>query len=124
MDLGQLQEWTDRYVEAWTNNDREAIGALFSEDAVYYTHPFRDPWKGREAIVEQWSGEPDAPDSWRAEYRALAATEGVGVIRGHTEYLADDGSVEREYANVFVAEFDSTGRCKEFAEFFMKKPEK
>ena len=124
MELGQLQAWTDRYVEAWGNNDPEAIGALFSEDARYYTHPYRDPWQGRDAIVKGWMEKPDPPGSWTAEYRALAVTGDTGVIRGHTEYLRGDGSVEKEYANIFVVEFDDSGRSTEFTEFFVKKPEK
>jgi uncharacterized protein (TIGR02246 family) len=124
MDLEGLEDWTRRYVEAWRDNDPEGIGALFSEDARYYTHPYRDPWQGRDAIVKGWTANPDPPGSWTAEYRALAVTGDTGVIRGHTEYMRGDGSVEKEYANIFVVEFEPRGLCTEFTEFFVKKPEK
>jgi len=124
MDLEGLEDWTQRYVEAWTNNDPEGIGALFSEGARYYTHPYRDPWEGRDAIVKGWTENPDPPGSWAAEYRALAVTGNTGVVRGNTKYFKADGSVDKEYANIFVVEFDAHGRCTEFTEFFVKKPEK
>ena len=36
-DLDQVTRWIDAYVSAWNTNDPEAIGALFTDDAVYTT---------------------------------------------------------------------------------------
>jgi ketosteroid isomerase-like protein len=120
VDVEGLQAWMDRYVEAWRTYDAAAIGDLFSEDARYYTHPFRDPWQGRDEIVKGWDEDPDAPKSWEARYEALAAEGDVGVARGWTRY--DDG---KEYGNLFVIRFDQDGRAREFTEFFVKRdPEK
>jgi len=119
VDLEQVQRWIDGYVQAWTSNDAQAVGALFAEDARYYTHPFREPWKGRQAIVDEWTANPDRPGSWRADYKAIAAAGDIGVVRGNTTYLRDDGSLDKEYANVFVIEFDRDGLAREFTEFFM-----
>lgn len=120
MDLAQLQKWINAYVEAWSSNDAGEIGALFSDDARYYTHPFREPWRGRDAIVKNWGEHPDPPGSWQARYEALATAKSIGVVRGHTTYFKEDGSTETEYANIFVIEFDDEGRATEFTEFFMK----
>jgi hypothetical protein len=120
MDANGLQDWLDRYVEAWRTYDPAAIGDLFSEGALYYFHPFRDPARGRDEIVKAWADDPDAPLSWDARYEALAAEGDVGVARGWTRY--QDG---KEYANLFVIRFDGDGRAKEFTEFFVKRdPEK
>jgi hypothetical protein len=35
-----LQEWLDKYVEAWRTYVPEKIGNLFSEDALYFYSPF------------------------------------------------------------------------------------
>ncbi len=120
MDLEELQAWLDGYVEAWRSNDPVHVGALFTEDARYYTHPFRDPWEGREEIVANWIEHPDPPESWRCEYRALAVNGRTGVARGYTTYLSDEGGVDKQYANIFVVEFDDEGRCREFTEWFME----
>jgi hypothetical protein len=120
MDVDGLQDWLDRYVEAWRTYDPAAIGDLFSEEALYYFHPFRDPARGRDEIVKAWADDPDAPQTWDASYEALATEGDVGVARGWTRY--EDG---KEYANLFVIRFDGEGRATEFTEFFVKRdPEK
>jgi uncharacterized protein (TIGR02246 family) len=46
-----LADWIARYERAWASNDPDEIGALFSDDASYFTAPFREPWRGRQQIV-------------------------------------------------------------------------
>jgi uncharacterized protein (TIGR02246 family) len=118
MELSDLQAWIEAYVRAWETNDPQGIGDLFAEDARYYTHPFRDPWTGREAITRHWTEHPDPPGSWKADYRAVAVTGNTGVVRGKTSYFKKDGSIETEFANIY--EFDDEGRVTEFTEWFME----
>ena len=64
-----VQDWLDRYVDAWRSYDAEAIGELFAEDATYAYHPYdAEPVKGRAAIVADWrlSEDPAAADAARA----------------------------------------------------------
>ena len=35
MDVQSANAWLNRYIEAWKSYDPQAIGDLFSEDAVY-----------------------------------------------------------------------------------------
>ena len=119
MELEEVQAWIDGYVRAWASGDPGEIGALFAEDARYFTHPFRPPWEGRDEIVRHWAGHPEDPESWQPDYRAIAVTGTTGVVRGTTTYFKDDGSIETQYANVYVIEFDDQGRAREFTEFFM-----
>ena len=39
----RVRAWVDGYVEAWNSNHPAAIGALFTEDAAYYTEPYGEP---------------------------------------------------------------------------------
>jgi hypothetical protein len=118
--MAELESWIDAYVLAWAANDPKAIGDLFAENARYYTHPFRDPWVGRDEIVRRWVENPDSPGSWSADYGPVAVYESTGVIRGTTTYFHPDGSVRTTYANVYVIEFDDDGLAREFTEFFME----
>jgi SnoaL-like domain len=123
MDVEATQRWLDRYVEAWRSYDPDAIRALFTEDADYYTAPFRKPWHGHGEILAGWEERRDAPDSWECEYEAIAATDDTGVGQGWTRYFTEDRSgIETEYANVFVMRFESDGPCREFTEFYFKRP--
>ncbi|HEY3210517.1 MAG TPA: nuclear transport factor 2 family protein [Actinomycetota bacterium] len=120
MELSDLQSWIDAYIRAWETNHPQAVGDLFAGSARYYTHPFREPWTGREAIVNNWIEHPDLPGSWKASYRALAVNGNTGVVRGTTQYFKEDGSIDTEYANIYVIEFDDDGLATEFTEWFME----
>jgi hypothetical protein len=112
-----FQDWLDRYIDAWRSLNAAAIGELFSPEARYFFGPYRDPVVGRAAIVATWTGDPDAPGSWEAEYRPLAIDGEVAVSIGESRYANG-----RTYSNVFVCRFDGDGRCTEFREWFMEKP--
>lgn len=114
----RLQAWLDAYVDAWRTYDREAIAALFSEDATYAYHPYDEPLQGRDAIVASWLEEPDEPGSWEAAYRPLAIDGDRAVATGETHYAEG-----RTYSNLYVMRFDAEGRCSEFVEWFMRHPD-
>jgi ketosteroid isomerase-like protein len=127
MDEAAVARWLNAYVDAWRSYDAAAIGDLFNEDAVYRYHPWDEPTpsrvRGRDAIVASWLGDQDAPGSWTAEYRPWIVAGDRAVAVGASRYLSPDGStVESEYHNVFLLVFDDEGRCREFAEVYMKRP--
>jgi ketosteroid isomerase-like protein len=131
MERDEVDRWLAGYVEAWRTYDRERIAALFSADARYRYHPY-DEWVcGREAIVSSWLGEsdgegastPDQPGTWEAEYRTIAVDGDAAVAVGSTMYSVEPGGpVDRVYDNCFVLNFDADGRCKEFTEWYVKRP--
>jgi ketosteroid isomerase-like protein len=123
----RVARWLADYVEAWRSYDPEAIGTLFAEDALYRYHPWDEPTpshvRGRDAIVASWLEEQDLPGSWAAEYRPSLVHDDRAVAVGWSRYLAADGSVESEYYNVFFLTFDDEGRCRDFTEVYMKRPD-
>ena len=122
MNHKSLQSWLDKYVAAWRTYDPAQIGDLFSEDALYFYSPWdeHNPVRGREAIVADWRKEPDPPGSWEARYVPVAVEGNVGVAQGRTRYFRPDGTVDREFANIFVLHFDEAGRCERFTEWYMQ----
>ena len=73
---------------------------LFAEDAEYRYHPYDEPIRGREAIVESWLGEAtatEASDTRRAEgtydaaYRPVAVDGDVAVAVGTSTYTRRSG---------------------------------
>jgi ketosteroid isomerase-like protein len=121
-DRASVSDWLARYVAAWKSYDRDAIGDLFSEDAEYRYHPYDEPARGRQTIVQAWLEDPDKAGTYDARYEPLAVDGEVAVAVGESTYLRDDGSVDRVYDNIFVLRFDEDGRCREFTEWFMKRP--
>ena len=121
MELAGVQHWLDSYVAAWRSYDPGAIRALFSPDVEYRPSPFEEPLRGPHAVARAWIEENDPPDSWTADYRAIAVNGDLGIGRGVTRYHARPGNPAREYANLFVLRFDEQGRCREYTEWFMKR---
>jgi uncharacterized protein (TIGR02246 family) len=119
-----VQAWLDAYVSAWRSYDREAIADLFSADASYRYHPYDEPERGREAIVEAWLSPEarDEPDTYEARYEPVAVDGDTAVAIGTSTYFGADGSVEKVYDNCFVMRFDAEGRCRDFTEWFMERP--
>ena len=108
------------------------IGALFSDDVRYRYHPYDEPVEGREAVVESWLGEGehegasgrDAPGTYDASYGRSRWTGDVAVATGTSTYTKEPGGpVDSVYDNCFVMRFDDDGRCREFTEWFMKRPD-
>ena len=124
MNHADVQAWLDRYVEAWRANDRGAIEALFSEDAVYGYRPWDSDAhtvRGREAIVNSWLDQPDDPGTWDARYEPFAVEGDRAVALGWSRYAATGDDPERLYHNAYVLRFAADGRCAEFHEFYMLK---
>jgi ketosteroid isomerase-like protein len=122
MERSDVQDWLDRYVEAWRSNERASIEALFTEDAVYGYRPWDSDdhtMRGRDNIVESWLEEPDAPDAWDAHYEPFAVDGDRAVAVGWSRYAPQGGEPEKTYHNAYLLRFAPDGRCAEFHEFYM-----
>ena len=94
-------------------------------------HPYDDPVEGRDAVVRSWLGEAehagassrDEKGTYDAAYRAVAVDGDVAVAVGSSSYLSRPGGpVQKVYDNCFVMRFDSAGRCRDFAEWYVQRP--
>jgi ketosteroid isomerase-like protein len=131
MDRATAQAWLDRYVAAWKSYDADDIAGLFSEDVRYRYYSYADWLVGREAVVASWLGEfsaedgssRDAPGTYEAAYAPVAVDGDVVVATGTTTYTASPGGhVTQVFDNCFVMRFDEDGRCREFTEYYTKRP--
>ena len=131
MDRAGVQAWLDSYVAAWLFYDADDIRALFTEDIAYRYHPYDNPIVGREAVVASWLGESasegtstrDAPGTYSASYAPVAVDNDVAVATGTSSYREQpDGPIVRIYDNCFIMRFDAAGRCREFTEYYLRRP--
>ncbi len=115
--------WLRNYVDAWKSYNPDAIRALFSEDARYYHSPYSEAIEGREAIIANWLNDRDKAGTYTGDYRLMASNGNLVVVNGRSSYFEDDGkTLRREYDNIFVLEFNETGHCTLFKEWYMVKP--
>jgi hypothetical protein len=136
VEKAEVDRWLRAYVEAWKSYDGEQIGDLFSEDVQYRYHPYDEPVLGRAELVRSWLGEAsdpgasdpgasdrDKPGTYDAAYQAVAVDGDVAVATGTSTYLSGPGGpVEEVFDNCFVMRFDSAGRCREFTEWYVRRP--
>jgi ketosteroid isomerase-like protein len=133
VDKTEVDRWLRAYVDAWKSYDPDQIGELFAEDVKYRYHPYDDPVEGRDAVVRSWLGEAghagastrDDEGTYDAAYRAVAVDGDVAVATGSSRYLSGPGGpVKDVYDNCFVMRFDAAGRCREFTEWYIKRPDR
>jgi len=132
LERADVARWLEDYVEAWKSYDPEAIRALFSDHVEYRYHPYDDPVEGRQAVVDSWLGEGeaagastrDADGTYDGSYQPVAVDGDVAVATGSSVYReAPGGAIDQIYDDCFVMRFDGDGRCREFTEWFMKRPD-
>ena len=116
VELTSVRAWVDGYVRAWDSNDRADIEALFTEDALYYTEPYAEPWRGHAEIVAGWLAHRDAPGDTSFAWEPVAVTGDVAVLSGTTRYP------DRAYSNLWVLRLAGDGRCRQFTEWWMEHP--
>jgi ketosteroid isomerase-like protein len=131
LERADVARWLSDYIEAWKSYDRDQIEALFSDDVKYRYHPYDEPVEGRRAVVESWLGEGDhegaserdEEGTYDASYEPVAVDGDVAVATGSSTYAKEPGGpIDEIYDNCFVMRFDGEGRCREFTEWFAKRP--
>lgn len=123
MEKSVVVDWLKAYVHAWATYSPDAIGDLFSNDATYSYHPYDEPVVGRQAIVESWLKDQDAPGTFQADYKPIAIDGDVAVVNGRSRYFKDSSRSEltKEWDNIFVIRFDKDGRCSSFREWYVAR---
>jgi len=131
MDHDTAQRWLDRYVDAWLSYDPDDISDLFTEDVTYRYHPYDEPVVGRDAVVASWLGEDasgaastrDTPGTYEAEYAPIAVDGDTVVATGTSHYReVPGGPITRTYENCFIIRFDTEARCRDFTEYYLRRP--
>ena len=115
----RVTAWVERYVRAWNSNDPADIGALFTDDARYYTEPYAGAWTGRQQIVDGWLEHRDEPGETTFSWRPVVSGPDLAIVQGETTYRTPP----RTYSNMWVIRLAADDRCAEFTEWWMKHPD-
>ena len=120
MDRADVERWVRGYERAWSSNDPEDIGALFTDDATYRFHPYDEPLRGRDAIVAQWIENKDEPEDYAFRFEVAGIDGDRAFVRGVTDYFIDPRPV---YSNLWEIRLTADGRAADFTEWFMQHPD-
>ena len=78
-------------------------------------------WLGEDPSDE--ASTRDEPGTYAASYAPVAVDGDVVVATGTSTYRDSvDGPVVRVYENCFVMRFDDAGQCREFTEYYLRRP--
>lgn len=116
MAVDRFSDWVERYRVAWSSNDPDDIGSLFTDDAVYFTEPYAVPRKGREAIAKDWIERKDEPGDTEWSYEVIATDGDLGFVQGTAVYKTDP---PHTYSNLWVIRLVGD-KCSEFTEWWME----
>ena len=102
--------WVDAWDRAWRALDPAPLAAVYTEDAVHHSHPFREPqspleyarwaFAEEEGEAEVWWGEPlVAGDRASVEWWAVAVENGELTSLAGTSWLhfTADGRVDEQH---------------------------
>jgi uncharacterized protein (TIGR02246 family) len=120
----EVQNWLDRYLEAWARNDPDLVAALFTEEAVYRFRPYGGDGRmasGSDEIVKSWIDFDEDPSEWEASYTPFAVDGDRAVAIGTSRYFDAGEDGDEMYHNCFLLRFED-GRCAEFTEYWMLEP--
>jgi ketosteroid isomerase-like protein len=116
-----VRAWIEGWSRAWAAADADAVAALYAEDAVYRTHPFREAHRGPAGARAY------ARDSFASE-TLVACRFGEPVVahsRAAVEYWATlitgDGE-DVTIAGLSFVRFDPDGRCTEHRDYWAITP--
>jgi ketosteroid isomerase-like protein len=109
--------WVEGWTTGWEAGDADAIGALYAEDAVFRSHPFREPERSaRDYVLRAFAGE--------ALIECRFGQPVVGGDRAAVEYwalLSSEGE-EESLAGVAVIRFGPDGRVVEQRDYWSMQP--
>ena len=112
MDRASVMLWVDRYERAWRDEDLDAVGDLFTEDARYRPSPYEDSLVGLGAIRDIWVDEDGEVFTMTAQ--PVAVEGDVAVVRVEVRY---GDPVRQEYRDLWVLRFTGDGRVEDFEEW-------
>lgn len=107
-----MMAWVEAYEAAWRDDDVDAVGELFTADAVYRPSPYEDAIVGLDAIKDFWP--EDDGTSFTMVAAPVAVDGATAVVRVLVRY---DRPRRQEYTDLWLLHFDDDGRVDSFEEW-------
>jgi len=109
--------WVDVWALGWPARDVKAITALYTDDAVFYSHPFREHQSPRDYVV--WAFDDQAEAECRFGEPVVAGDR--AAVDWWAVITSTDGSVET-LAGTSLLQFGADGRVVEQRDVWADEP--
>lgn len=111
-----VTHWMEAYAKAWRARDPGAVVALFTDDAIYSSHPFRVPYRGRSGVLE-YSKKAFGEDELQELRWGQPMVEGPKAAVEYWATMRENGE-EVTLAGFNLLRFAPDGRCIELREYW------
>jgi SnoaL-like domain len=112
MDRETVLRWVDEYERAWREDNADAVGRLFTEEAAYRRSPYEPSEIGHDAIKAFWL--EDAGRTFSMDATVVTVDDDVAVVRVDVFYKTP---TEQEYRDMWILRFATDGRVADFEEW-------
>jgi hypothetical protein len=114
------EEWIEAYGRAWEDRDPDAAAALFTEEAVYRAHPFREPHLGTVGVRTYCAQATATEADLQVRFGApILSGEKVSVEWWTTMWAEGE---EITIPGCLLLRFAPDGRCEELREYWHVEP--
>lgn len=110
--------WIDAYGQAWKAHDADAVGGLFTEDALYYVNPFSEPLCGRVNIMSYWKGLPANQTNVQFQYEVLSVKNLVGIAHWSASFQRISSGKKIHLDGILLADLNADTQCSLFREWW------
>ncbi len=112
-----ISAWLAAYHKAWITHNAEQVARLFTENAAYYSHPFRSPYRGRAEIQAYWQRATSSQEELEVRWGSpVVSGNRVAVEWWATMREADEG--ELTLPGCLILRFADDGLCSELREYW------
>lgn len=111
-----IDSWIEAYGRAWEDRDDHAVGELFAPSAIYWSHPFREPFRGRGAIRAYWRQATGSLTGITVKFGLPIANGSRAAVEWWAILGGDQGTATLPGA--LILRFDRDGYCEELREYW------
>ncbi|HEY7850982.1 MAG TPA: nuclear transport factor 2 family protein, partial [Ktedonobacterales bacterium] len=116
-DMIDAAAWLNAYHQAWLTHDAERVAQLFTDDALYQSHPFRPPLRGRAEIADYWRRSTPSQEELEIRWGTLIASgDHAAVEWWATMRDTDDGPLT--LPGCLIVRFAANGLCETLREYW------
>ena len=115
--MSAANRWAEAYKAAWLAADGEAAAALYAEDCVFRSHPFRELEDAR-AYMRRVVPEAEAPEVWFG----VPVEDGDRAAIEYWAMLVEPDGKESTIAGNHVVRFGADGLVAEARDYWHLEP--
>ena len=110
------RRWVDAWSRGWATSDPDTVASAYAQDAVFRSHPFREPHLGRSGAREY--ARQAFEDEETLEFRFGEPLAAAG--RAAVEYWAILRSADKEHTlfGIALLRFDADGLVAEHRDYW------